>query len=83
MAADPNFDCDQFLPGNGCKLPLLPGHYGGEWHGDDTIDIILPEDLNIPDILKPFLNGKIKIHLSIAANGSEVVCAEATLHIDA
>ena len=74
LAEDPDFDCNKYLPGNGCSLPLLPGHYGGVFHGDDAIVIELPADLQIPDILKPFLNGKIKIHLSLESGGSEAVC---------
>ena len=81
MAEDPEFDCNQYFPGNGCSLPLLPGHYGGEFHGDDAIVINLPEDLVIPDILKPFLNGKIKINLSISAEDSEVVCADVEIGV--
>ena len=73
MAEDPDFDCDKYLPGNGCSLPMLPGHYGGEFHGDDAIVIELPQDLVIPDILKPFLDGKIKIHLSLEAAVFEIV----------
>ena len=83
MAQDPDFDCNQYFPGNGCSLPLLPGHYGGEYHGDDAIVIELPEDLVIPDILKPFLDGKIKIHLSIEVERSELVCADVEIGVTA
>ena len=53
---------------------MLPGHYGTA--GAYTIN--LPEDMDIPDILKPFLNEKIKVHLSIDGPGvcSEVICVE-------
>ena len=81
---DPNFDCNEYLPGNGCDLPMLPGHYGGTHGGDDAIEIALPADFTIPDILKPFLSGKIKIHLSIADGGkSEIVCADTEIELDA
>ena len=82
MAGDPDFDCDKYFPGNGCSLPLLPGHYGGAFHGDDVIVIDLPQDLVIPDILKPFLNGKIKINLKITAEGTEVVCVDTEIGVD-
>jgi hypothetical protein len=36
----------------------------------------------IPDILKPFLNGKVKIHISITAEGSEVVCVDTEVSVD-
>ena len=81
LAEDPDFDCDKYLPGNGCSLPMLPGHYGGEFHGDDAIVIELPQDLVIPDILKPFLDGKIKIHLSLEADGSEIVCVDTEIGV--
>jgi len=81
LAEDPDFDCDKYLPGNGCSLPMLPGHYGGEFHGDDAIVIELPQDLVIPDILKPFLDGKIKIHLSLEADGSEIVCIDTEIGV--
>jgi len=83
LAEDPDFDCNKYLPGNGCSLPLLPGHYGGVFHGDDAIVIELPADLQIPDILKPFLNGKIKIHLSLESEGSEAVCINTEIGVSA
>jgi len=83
LAEDPDFDCNKYLPGNGCSLPLLPGHYGGVFHGDDAIVIELPADLQIPDILKPFLNGKIKIHLSLESGGSEAVCINTEIGVSA
>jgi hypothetical protein len=82
LAEDPNFDCDAYFPGNGCSLPLLAGHYGGAFHGDDVIVVELPEDLEIPAVLKPFLNGKIKIELHIDAEGAEIVCAKTELHVE-
>ena len=60
---------------------MLPGHYGGEFHGDDAIVVELPQDLVIPDILKPFLDGKIKIHLSLEADGSEIVCVDTEIGV--
>jgi hypothetical protein len=83
LAEDPDFDCNKYLPGNGCSLPLLPGHYGGVFHGDDAIVIELPADLQIPDILKPFINGKIKIHLSLESGGSEAVCINTEIGVSA
>jgi hypothetical protein len=81
LAESQDFDCDKYLPGNGCSLPMLPGHYGGEFHGDDAIVIELPQDLVIPDILKPFLDGTIKIHLSMAADGAEIVCIDTEIGV--
>ena len=58
---------------------MLPGHYGtgGE------VDIHLPEDLEIPWIIKfsGILDGTLKIHLSIVADDSEVVCIDTALEL--
>ena len=78
----PNFDCKKYLPGNGCALPMLPGHYGGKFGGDDALHISLPHNLTIPDALKHFLDGKVKIeaHVSNAA-GSEIICAKTEIEL--
>jgi len=59
-----NIDCDRNLPGYGCKFPLSPGHY--------HVDHLLRLPKNIPNIVKEYLHGKIDIHLSLIADGSEL-----------
>ena len=82
--SEEGFPCDEYFPGNGCHLPMPPGHYGGTPGGDDSIEIKLPEDLDIPAILKPFLAGKLENHVSITDGSNvEIVCADAEIQIDA
>ena len=71
-------DCFKYLPGNGCNLPVAARHYGtgGE------IKIQLPGHLRIPSIVKEFLDGGIKVHASIEANGSEIICTDTKIYID-
>ena len=83
LKAIPDFDCKKRLPGNGCKLPILPGHYGGTPGGTDAIVIKLPKDLKIPEIVKLLLKGTIDIHLSIADKSkSEIVCTKTEVQLD-
>lgn len=64
--------------GQPCALPLNPGIYAGS---ADPIVITLPE--TIPDILLPFLKGKIKAQvIGISAEGSEDVCLETLLELN-
>ena len=81
QAQDPKFDCEKYYPGNGCSLPILPGHYGAEFHGDDAIPIKIPEDLVVPDKFKSLLEGKYNIHYSVSAYGSEIVCTDTEIEI--
>jgi len=66
-------DCDKNLPGYGCRFPLSPGHYGG--------DFVLPLPRKIPDIIKQVLDGNLKIHLSLKADGSEIACIDTGLEV--
>ncbi len=62
-------------------MPILPGHYGYIL-GDDDVEIVLPDDLEIPSVLKPFLSGKIEIKVSILdAENSEIVCFKTIIKI--
>lgn len=67
-----NVDCDKNLPGYGCKFPLSPGNYGG--------DYVLTLPRKIPDIVKQYLDGKINFHLSLKTfPGSEIACIDTGL----
>ena len=82
LEADPNFDCNEYLPGNGCNLPLLPGHYGGP-EGSEGIVIELPADFAIPSIIKPVLSGTIKVELNMKDSGNnDMVCAKLEIDVE-
>ena len=70
-------DCFKYFPGNGCKLPLMPGHYGT----GGPLSIKLPKHIKIPKILKYFINGGIKVHDSITINNNEAICTNAEIYI--
>ena len=70
-------DCFKYFPGNGCKLPLMPGHYGT----GGPLSIKLPKRIKIPKILKYFINGGIKVHDSITINNNEAICTNAEIYI--
>merc|ERR1719430_2752464 len=59
-----DYDFDKNLPGYGCRFPLRPGHYGG--------DFVLTLPRKIPDIVKQYLDGKINFHLSLDTDDSEI-----------
>ena len=81
LEADPNFDCNEYLPGNGCNLPLLPGHYGGP-EGGDGIILELPADLVIPDILKPLITGKVKAEINLKDSGDgDMACVKTEIEV--
>merc|ERR1712226_507405 len=64
------FLCPDYFPdGQECKLPLLPGVYGG---GDPLVIGPLPK---IPDIIKPFLKGTIRAEATAKdVNGNVLAC---------
>ena len=62
-------------------MPILAGHYGYTL-GDDDLEMVLPDDLEIPNVIKPFLSGKIEIKMSILdPKGSEIVCLKTVIKI--
>ena len=78
----PQFDCDKYIPGNGCKLPILPAHFGGKAGGEGTSDIHVPGWLEIPGFLKLFLKGPVKLGLSISnGEGSEIICVKTEIKL--
>ena len=76
-------NCKYFFPGNGCKLPLIPGHLWAPYNNsrqfmDFTIPDV-PEDISpiikiIYNILKPFLSGKYEIHVRIIEDQGKELC---------
>ena len=70
-------DCFKYFPGNGCQLPAKPGHYGST----GPIQLRLPMHFKIPSMIKEFINGDIKIHESVVAYGSEVICIDTKINI--
>ena len=71
--------CNKYLPGNGCDLPMLPGHYGGAAGGDDAITIDIPP---IPDIIYGYLTGTFDITLEIYnEEWKELVCTKTTIEV--
>ncbi len=70
--------CDQITPdGQACSLPLNPGAYAD---GTGTIEFTLGE---ISDLIKPFLHDiEAKVHI-MDASGTENVCLDVTLEIEA
>ena len=73
-------NCDDFLPdGQGCALPMKPGHYGGVTGGKDVVTLIIPE---IPAIIRPFLTGTLLFEiLGTTAAGAEDLCAKLTIEL--
>ena len=71
-------DCFKYFPGRGCTLPLATGHYGT----GGPLKITLPKHIEIPSIVKEFLDGGIKIHASILTGLSEDICIDTKIYID-
>ena len=63
--------------GQACSLPLNPGVYAG---GDEVIDITIEE---IPDVLAPFLKGKIRAVVeAMKADGTVEACLKVDLEFN-
>ena len=78
LEAMPNFDCDEYFPGNGCQFPVLPGHYGGP-----DITLKLPAILPIPDALKPLIGGTVEVELKWRDSGDgDMACIKYAIEID-
>ena len=71
-------DCFKYFPERGCALPITKGHYGT----GGPLEIQLPKHINVPSILKEFLDGGIKIHASIFSGASEDICIDTKIYID-
>ena len=69
-----NVACDKNYPGYGCRFPLSPGYYGG--------DYVLTLPPKVIDPIKQYLDKKIEIHLSLKNDGSEIVCIDTGLEFD-
>ena len=69
-------NCKIHFPGNGCNLPLIPGHYMAPYHSL-TQYYDLPINFNVGEALHSF-NGQYKIKISILAdeNKDKEICWE-------
>ena len=67
-------DCDLYFPGNGCKTPLIPGHYMAPYQDyDDNLEIpVLPL---FPKLLED-LDGKCKARIRLIAEDGRYLCWE-------
>ena len=64
--------CDKFFPGNGCKLPVIPGHYMAPYLKDDdhsefTFPIEIPRALQV-------LSGKYRMQAQLIADDGRELC---------
>ena len=66
-----NVDCDKNYTGYGCRFPLSPGHYGGDF------DLTLPS--SIPYFVKEYLERNIEIRLNLRANKFDIACINTRL----
>ena len=63
--------CNDYLPGNGCELPMKPGHYGLALDEDP---FILPV-INFPDFILGYLLGTWELKVEIYdQNLNELMC---------
>ena len=68
--------CENYLPGNGCELPMLPGHYG--LHPEDD-PIHLPV-INLPEVILRYLIGTWEMKVEVYDQKlKEVLCTKANL----
>ena len=65
--------CEKFSPENGCNLPILPGHYGGD------MPLVLPIP-DLPEMLVDFVIGTWKLKLEYYDESlKELVCMSTSL----
>ena len=68
--------CDDYFPGNGCTLPMLPGHYG--MHPDED-PFNLPV-IKLPEFILHYLIGTWELKVEVYdENLKEIMCVKTTL----
>ena len=68
--------CEAFFPGNGCQLPMLPGHYG--MHPDDE-PLLLPI-FKLPEFILHYLIGTWELKVEVYdENLKELMCVKTIL----
>ena len=66
-------ECDKFFPGNGCKLPAIPGHYMAQYlEYDANLEVAFPFEILRP--LGPKLSGKYKMQAQLIEDDGRIVC---------
>ena len=66
--------CETYLPGNGCKLPMLPGHYGMAANEEP---FYLPI-LNLQDFVLKYLMGTWEVKIEMYNESLKEIMCEAT-----
>ena len=59
-----------------CKLPIPPGKYGSK-----DFPISLPDE--IPPFFAGLMQGKLAAHVSVKADGKEIICADVSIDVTA
>ena len=68
--------CEDYLPGNGCSLPMVPGHYGMN-PDEEPFKIPIP---NIPEFILRYLLGTWELKVEVYnQNLKEIMCVTTTL----
>merc|ERR1712126_27062 len=65
--------CDKFFPGNGCKLPAIPGHYMAQYREYNS-SLGGPFPWDFPRLLGPILSGKYKVQAQLIEDDRRIVC---------
>ena len=76
-------ECIKFFPGNGCKLPAIPGHYMAQYlEYDSNLVFQFPLDFHlIPESLLHAFSGKYRMQAQLIADDGRELCWKWTADI--
>lgn len=70
--------CKDYFPGNGCQLPMLPGHYGMQ---PENEPLLLPT-FNLPEFILHYLIGTWEVKVEVYdENLKELLCVKTMLKL--